>query len=274
MEPQILSMPFPEYLGYPAVSRSLLWNSWPLKRRPPKTWAHAMRSEPKRTGPTDFGSALHAAVLEPYSFDDIVLCGPYHRRGNKWSVPKELADKNGQILLTRADYEKCCAIQASLLAEKEIGDLLTGEGNLREKTIIWTDEETGIECKIRPDLIVPDQKIIIDLKTAANASKEGFQSSIAEYGYHVQEAMYREGHAVLSGSEFDFFFLAVEPEPPFEFSIFQLSDSYSCAGYNIFRSQMLEYKQCAARNHWPGYPREVVEIDLPPWMRDESSYEV
>ena len=267
---QILSMPFPEYLGHPAVSRSLLWNAYPLKRRPPKTWAHAMHGEPKRTGPTDFGSAVHAAVLEPYLYDDTVLCGPEDRRGAKWSVPKELADKNGQILLTKSDYDKCCAMQAALLAEPQIGDLLSGEGNLREKTIIWRDEETGVECKIRPDLIVPDRKIIIDLKTAANASKEGFQESVNDYGYHVQEAMYKEGHRELSGSEFDFFFLVVETEPPYEFNVFQLTDAYSAMGYNIFRSQLYDYKKCADRNYWPGYPREVIDIDVPPWVRDES----
>ncbi|NBO40554.1 MAG: hypothetical protein EBU92_03265, partial [Betaproteobacteria bacterium] len=45
-----------------------------------------------------------------------------------------------------------------------------------ENSMFWTDQETGIECRARPDIIRPDG-LIVDLKTTQDAGASAFAKS-------------------------------------------------------------------------------------------------
>lgn len=132
------------------------------------------------------GSGIHAAVLEPHDFDNQIACGPDTRRGNAW---KEAVEKNpGKIVLPKPDYDKCLHIRDAVWANDHIARLLGQNDKLVEHSAFG--EVSGVQCKVRPDCALPSQGIILDLKSAADASKEGFGKAVFNFGYHLQEHMY------------------------------------------------------------------------------------
>ena len=58
-----------------------------------------------------------------------------------------------------------------------------------EVAIFWIDEETGVPCRIKVDVLGAD--IAADLKTTRNVYDVGY--SIVDFGYHRQVGFYLEG---------------------------------------------------------------------------------
>ena len=89
-------------------------------------------------------------------------------------------------------------------------------------TLRWRDPETGIECKGRIDYYVPARRCAVDVKTTEDARIDAFRRTVGRYGYHRQDAMYRDGLAVVGEAIEHFVFLAVEKTAPYGIGIFSL----------------------------------------------------
>jgi exodeoxyribonuclease VIII len=248
-----------EYHASEPPSKSTLWKMWD------KTPWHARFEERKETTAFDFGHAAHTAILEPEKLDDQIFRGPADRRGNKWKEAKDWCDHAQLLLLTEGDYDKVMEIRdlADTIPNMEL--MRSGE-TIIETSCYHEDEETGLTVKCRPDLYNVDQKIILDVKNMASASKSAFSRDVAKFGYHVQDAMYSDVFSQGSGLEVDgFFFIAFEKSTPPTVAMYELSPSAVKEGYAIYRHTLKQYAECLENNSWPSYPTEIVEIDLPNW---------
>jgi len=101
-----------------------------------------------------------------------------------------------------------------------------------ESSIFWTDPETGAHCKIRPDYMIPPCAayplgLIIDGKSAEDASAEGFARAIWSYDYLVQAAHYTDGFQQHFGTDEPppFIWLVQEKESPFATVAYCCSDA-------------------------------------------------
>ena len=128
-----------------------------------------------------------------------------------------------------------------------------------EQSIYWIDEDTGLLCKCRPDIL--HANCVADLKTTKSANSRMFQYSMRDYGYHIQAAMIYEGLKAVTGKEYkDFIFIAVEKEPPYATVCYQLDELALLQGVSDFKSSLQHLKECKAAYSWPSYENQVIGL--------------
>ena len=123
----------------------------------------------------------------------------------------------------------------------------------------------------RPDWLLDDGSVIVDLKTTEDASPRGFQRSVAQYAYHQQAAWYLHGLEQASGiCPAQFVFVAVEKKPPYAVGVYAADAEMIKAGWEAAERNLERIAECRAANHWPGYGEDIQPISLPPWMRPRA----
>jgi hypothetical protein len=241
-----------------AISKSGLWTLHS------KTPAHYKFGEAKHSAAFDLGTASHTAILEPEKLGSSILRGPTDRRGNKWSEAQAMAEMEGRLLLTSGDYDAVLRIRDAAHRNPLVRKL-TASAQV-ERSAFWVDEETGQLCRCRPDCYSPTLKLMADVKTTIDASPGKWRRSVADYGYHMQEAMYSEGWEAAGGGEVDgFVFIAVEKDSPHVVAVYELDRNAAAEGYAIYRTALNRYAECMAADNWPGYGQGVMCLDLPKW---------
>lgn len=247
-----------EYHAGPGVSRSTLWA---LNRKTP---AAVMYGEPKETKALTMGSAIDAAVTDPHGFEAVYIRGPGDRRGNAWKNAATEAEEAGLVLLTSGDYDAALRIRDAVLSNATAEALLTPEKTILQASAYWIDPLTGLLCKVRPDIARPDLKILVDLKSAADASEWTWAKAASDYGYHAQDAFYCDGWEAAGGGEIDgMVFIVVEKEPPYQIGLYEFEPTAVDEGRAAMRRGLDLYYQCQESGEWPGYPEHVQRIDIP-----------
>lgn len=260
-----------DYHGGPGISKSGLDL---IERSPLHYWASYLdpaRKPREEKAHFTFGTAVHTAVLEPETFDDRYVIVPegIDRRTKDgkeiWADLQLQALEKGADLLPYADFAKAMAMKASCHTHP-MSKQIFREG-IAEQSVFWTDEETGVLCKCRPDwLMGGDNPAILDLKTTQDASPNGFIRSAYTYRYHVAAAWYLDGLEAATGSKPDvFMFLAVEKEAPYASAYYYADDAMLAVGRAEYRRLLRIYADCINDDIWPGYNTKLQPLSLPKW---------
>lgn len=239
-----------------------------LVRRSPahlKAWLDGHEEEP--TPALAFGAAFHCNMLEPDVFARTYAVEPEFGdcrfKENKATRDAWRAKHAGAILLSAADAATiaamCAAVRAHPLASRMIRD---GEPEL---TLRWADEDTGLECRARADYYVPSLRMVVDVKSAIDASADEFRRAVAKYGYHRQDALYRAAFSAIREPIDHFVFVAVEKTAPFAVAIYALDGDATLKGHESIARDMATLAQCFRTNSYPGYPVEIQTLQIPPW---------
>lgn len=213
------------------------------------------------------GSALHTKVLEPHLFDQQYFTLPEcDRRTKQGKAAYEdamfLAD--GKQLLKSDEFDLINILSESINSNEDAKGLLANTQH--EKTLYWTDEETGVLCKARPDFMFlsDDISYVGDIKTTNNASPRNFQRDMFDYGYHIQAAMIAEGLKQIKGIVVeDFYYAVVEKSEPYLTAIYKINAEALAHGHEEFKKGLKTLKECQETGVWPGYP--IQELGLPAW---------
>jgi exodeoxyribonuclease VIII len=259
-----------EYRSSDGVSRSELWR---IRESPEKFKYYREHPEPP-TPALLFGQVAHKLILEPETFDNDFAVAPDCNRRTKegkalyGAFCDSLGDREA---IPPADYQKAVEMAQACRASPFVGKLLDGE---HEKPIYWTDDLTGALCKIRIDCLskVGDKLVIVDYKTTADASNDGFMRHALNLGYDFQAGMYCEGIEKTTGQKPLFVFIAQEKTPPYSVNIFQADELFIRRGYDIFRELIGIYHDCRQSGTWWGYLGKYTAINnmcLPAWAKKE-----
>lgn len=250
-----------------AVSKSQLDD---LDRSPEIFWnLHRNPSRPPRPKPTaamNTGNLAHCAILEPQHFNSRYVVGPdVDKRTKEW---KDFAATIvlGETIITQAEKDQVFAMAERLRNVPILRQLL--EHGESEVSAYWTDSVTGVSCRCRPDWAVAD--VIVDVKTTADASPEGFAKAVVNWKYAKQAAFYSDGYSAASGRRVSMFILAaVEKTWPYAAAAYQLSDEDIDWGRNQYKANLATYAACMERNIWPGYTSGLQTLVLPAWATRE-----
>lgn len=243
----------------PRVSKSSLWTA---HTRSPR---HA-RVEKEESNAMKLGTAIHCAILEPDQLTVRFVRGPEDRRGNKWKDFVEGCEKAGKLPLTEADYDAGLLIRDRLQKEPLI-KRIAGAGTQREISCYYTDPETGLKCRARPDAYVADMNLIVDLKSTTDARLDPFGRVFGALGYHVQAAKYPRGWQLATGADVEpaFLFVALERAEPFEFVIYEPDADTIAEGRVILRKALDQWARCVETGEWPGYERKPQIFSMRKW---------
>lgn len=240
--------------------------------RSPMHYDHSLMSPRIVTPGMEFGTALHTFVLEPEKFDATHIVSPkFDRRKTedkaKFAEWEVLAA--GKTVITEEEKARLQNMHEAMRAHRGIATWL--DESKREMSLFWTDFETGVKCRIRPDLLLLDElgniQGIADVKSTLNASKAEFGKEIANRGYDLQAAFYSDGVSQAIGREVPFYFIPVESTAPHGVALYRAGQATIEAGRELYRSGLELLRWARANNSWPSYQPfgEEEEIDVPYW---------
>lgn len=263
----VFGMSSADYHAHPAVSKSQLDEL----RTPAHFKARYIDRTVTRveTPAMKLGTALHTAVLEPERFErDYVVSPKFDRRttAGKEGFAKFQLSSMGLTIIDEDERDAVLGMAAGIASNRATSRACEF-ATVREASFFWIDEETGVECRCRPDGIAPDYSIAIDVKTTRDdAGPFEFSKTTHGYAYHKQAAFYSDGIAAATGRRPDaFVFVAVEKEPPFLAAAYQLDEQALDIGRRLYRRDLRLIAECRASKSWPGYPETIQTISLPAW---------
>lgn len=256
-----------EYHSHPAVSKSHLDQA---ARSGAHYWSRYIdpeREVPEPTAAMKLGTALHTAVLEPHLWGEQYAVAP-EGIDRRFKAGKEAwaafeADAQGKTVLNADDAQRIQRMAAAVHRHPASSFLLDLPG-IREASYFWTDPDTGLECKCRPDWHSRDRRIVVDLKSTEDASPRGFGRSVANYRYHVQANWYQRPFEEAE----QFLFIACEKQPPYLVAVYAATPAMVAAGGRAADRDLRLIASCRASGIWPGYSDEIQFLDLPTWCHD------
>lgn len=238
--------------------------------------------EKKTSKAMEFGSLVHDYILEPDTFWQI-YCEDFsvppvegdkrkkeiREKHNKWLDQKAKWEEvhKDQKVVTKEDYEIVKKMADQLDYISTVQEIMTGEGTEFENSYFYDCPIFERRMKFRPDIIMKEQRIMIDLKTAADASPNEFRKSMVNHYYDLQAAMYSYGAHQLFGEKWTFAFIVVEKTAPFGVALYTAGESEIEMGMDIYKDTAKIMKEKPIKT---AYPQQFSDIGLPAWGYDLS----
>jgi PDDEXK-like domain of unknown function (DUF3799) len=204
---------------------------------------------PEPTEAMQFGSALHARLLEPDTWQDQVAIAPeVNRRTNAGKAEWQnfLDGANGRIVIDQEQAETLERVVEGVYRNPFARDLLTAQGQ-NELSFRW--ELDGVPVKCRWDRLL-DAGLIADLKTTTDPSEREFGRSCFNFGYYRQAWLYRAGAIELGIGAPEFLHLACGTEPPYECHVYELDERALDLGEREVRAALRDLAECRATGNW------------------------
>jgi len=223
-----------------------------------------------------YGSLAHLALLEPEKFRSSFVLEPvfegFTKDGKLSTQSKEAKDKKktwyaslpqGSLVVTAEDYAAITGSISSILAHEKASKVI--QGAKTEISGFFRHPATGIKCRIRPDILHIDKRVLVDFKTTRCAARGFFAKQIFDMMYHVSLAFYCLGIEQITGQRPNITaILAVEKEPPYACALYTMQQSTLDTAMAWVEHGMATLKTCLETNTWPSYQAGVAEdIDIP-----------
>lgn len=245
------------------LERSAEFCRWKVENPDEGTWA------------LGFGSAVHAAVLEPDALEARYVPEPLEAAPNPESSGAKLtkgykaaAEKlraQGYTLLRPQDFDACRYIRDRIAKHPTARDLVANASRL-EASGLAQDPETGVLTKVRPDILHESAGVLGELKTTRDATERAFVRQAIERRYYRGTALYRAVLDWLGVPVPHNLYLIVENTAPYEVRVRSIEPAAVEKGAAEFRVLLDRYARCLAENVWPGPPAEVTPIEFPNWF--------
>jgi hypothetical protein len=251
-----------EYHSGPGISKSGLDHIAHCPSSLP--WSREAPVDDEKLKAMDFGSALHCLLLEPHLFDlQFVVAPKLNLRTNYGKAEWEAfqIENDDKIIMTADEWRQLQIMLDSVQAHPTARWIFEQQG-MNEASIYWTDEQTGELCRVRPDRILTDHHIIVDVKKVDGMDR--FEKHIEEFRYHVQHAMYCEGYKQHFGVEPDFVFLAVSSSVSagrYAVDVVDLDPDWVRRGQELYREALETYHQCRVNDDWV----HIRRLERPGW---------
>lgn len=248
------------YFEHPAVN----WSTLKLLRDSALHYRYRLDVPMEEKPVMALGRVVHTLVFEPAQFAlEYVIWEGGDRRGKDWAAFKN--EHEGKTIFKPAEVDAAVQIADAVRRHPLVQPYLVG-GQF-EQPIFWTDEETGLECKGKPDWLQASRLALVDLKTTVSVDGRRFGALASRLGYHCQMAMYREGvDCALGWKPERVCIIAVEREPPYDVAVFQIDNDALEIGLEEVHGLLRQLAVCRASDTWPGRYTEEQALQLPAWV--------
>lgn len=255
-------MPYREYEQIDAVRHSDLLNM--LKS--PKHYQYGRVAERTDTPSMMLGRALHTKVLQPELFAKEFAVEPKLDKRTKegkilaeefaaLAVNKEIVSQDADV----ASSEMVDAIMANGMAKYLIAGIEHAE-------VSMLAEINGIKVKARLDGV--GNGYLIDVKTAADGSREAFGRAIDNFGYHLQMALYTQMWTHATGELITPAFVVVENSKPYAVGTYVMDTETMAVGRGLCQDAILRIAEFENRSQLGSnmdYTDGLAVVSIPGW---------
>lgn len=275
MKPRIeLDLPNDDYHAMPELSSTQIKD---VLRTPAHFYAKHLAVNKKSHAPTAtmlLGTVVHTLVLESDKFDaEYAISEKFDRRTKQGKADAaEFEDANAHKMVIDSDLHTQAKLMADNILKHPVARLLRLPSMIAEASIFYTDVETDLDCRIRPDYHLPPCEqfpygLIVDLKTTDNASYSAFTRTIVNFGYHISAAMYCDGFMQMYDTTEPpaFLWLIGERDAPYAVVCYEPDFSTMQKGDDKKREALQLLAECMSSGHYPAYPTHPINIELPAW---------
>lgn len=268
-------LPMEAYLAMPAASASLL--KAVIEECPRAAW-HRSWMNPKpacvddSTDESGAGSVAHSVLLEGHA-DIVVIVDAKDWRTNAAKEARDAARAAGKVPVLVGKMPKIIAmvdaarsyIESLRETEPAIWAAFQPGGGESEMTMVA--EVDGVLCRIRPDRISTDRKLICDYKTGGTTAEPDAwgRTQLVRMGYYVGAALYRRVVRALCGQTPDYVYLVQEQEPPYLCSLVGINPLGLDLADRKIKKALGLWSACMRTGQWPAYPARVAYPDIPAW---------
>lgn len=239
-----------------------------IKQTPYHAWLAHSRLNPeyeeKTTAEQEFGSAVHALLLNSEAERIVVVSGESWRKDAMRKVrDQSRADNKIPMLPDEFDHADWLAETArEQILASDVGEAF--RRGVSERTLIW--QEQGIYNRIRPDRWWRKGSIILDFKTTSGSAHPDdwpYNSQGLWWGGGaIQSALYRRGAKAITGKDHRFVFLVQEVESGLVSVIEPAWTGAEEADKDVEDAISL-WRDCLLTNQWPGYGPRIHGVEPP-----------
>lgn len=261
------ALSFDAYVRLPATN----WSSLKRLRESPLKYQHALHAQDEDTIYRAKGRAAHALIFEPATFErDFAIFDGERRAGKAWDAFQ--AEHAGKTLLKACELEDVAAMANAVRVHPLVAPYLT-DGEF-ERSIAWTDPDSGEPCKARIDWWSHSKRALIDLKTTTTIDAFRFGRIAARLGYQCQLAHYYNGVRYgLRRMVEEVAIVAVESSAPYDVAVFVVDDEALYAGQEEVSALIRRLQECREAGVWPGRYAEKQALQLPQWIFGDEDEE-
>lgn len=256
----IYDMPEAEYRARPEISASGLKI---LATKTPRHFQHDyLEKKRKQTKTLEFGKAAHMALLEPERFARTYVVAPECDKRTKEgkALYAAFVEQHADAKHIEHDDMQTILAMKEAIANKQAAQAVIATGHAEVTMIAEID---GVPVRGRADWITLQTPLITDVKTAQDASPQGFERDAYKYGYHIQAWVYRTLYHAITGKWVPFVFLVTESAAPHCVAVYHASDEMLALGELQGRAALRVWKQCQESNNYPAYHETIQPLGIP-----------
>jgi hypothetical protein len=191
----------------------------------------------------DFGSLVHALILEPETVDDEFVVMPQfdaRTKDGKAAKAEFEARSGSKIIVSADDMDK-----AETMAQNAViiagGLLMNG---VAESSHFVDDD--GLILKCRPDYYIESAGVVVDIKTIADCSEFNIRKAITNYKYHWSAAWYLRVLSLLGKPAKKFVFVFIDKQAPHMVRIRELTPESLELAYLEIDQMLASYRHYLA----------------------------
>lgn len=255
-----------------------IYHAWNLLSNSQLTWAHRtlayfnMRKfgpEPKRDSTAqanmDYGSGIHCIVLEPDTFEERFCRRPEgHPNSNAYKDKRDELVAEGFTVLKMDHYENCNRIRDRFFSISSMARDLVMEATATE--VSYVGEVMGVPSKCRVDLPLPERGIIGEVKTTGDLSEGALMRRTNDLAYDQGCVFYLKCVDSVEPEQFNSHrTIWFQTTPPFESRVTILGEKSHILASDEMYPRIMSIAESMESGDWPGYPNEVIELNVPGW---------
>lgn len=236
-------------------NKSLTYSSLKNFKKSPLNWVNYIRSPFVETDAMLLGKLLDVMVFTPdtvqekyFKVDDtdiISQIGGAKPRGTTKYADWKKTLPNDKKLIPLDTWTQAEQMAKAIMGNQDARAKLDLVTNVHSK-FYWDDEETGLLCSVELD--GDGENIIVELKSDKDATPDSFQRSAFSYDYPLQAAFCLEGIKAKKFQFPEFYYIVVEPNPPFNVAVYKADEDYISYGLWDMKKTLKDFRFCAEQN--------------------------
>jgi hypothetical protein len=226
--------------------------------------AHYLASTEEVIEPTkamQFGTAFHAQILQAKPEEHFAVKKKMDGRSKEGKAYNEsfAFENQGKVIIDEEEHSKILAMAESLKNHEFADNALKA---LTHKEVAVFGTTYGVRLKGLIDGYNEKEGIVIDIKTAEDASPAGFRKAIWDRQYAIQQVHYTWLLTNAGKPVNAFYFIAIEKEPPYATGVYTINPESLKKARKVWEEALDSFFVCQASGVYPAYSEEPVEITL------------